>query len=91
MNAPSSGTSTSVSNIFNAQQGTYTLYGFAQAANSLFYPIGGAVTITVTGVGVKLYNGSSWINSTPYIYNGSSWVKATSYIYNGSSWVQTIT
>ena len=36
---------------------------------------------------VAIYNGSSWINATPYVYNGSQWKMAQAYVYNGSSWV----
>jgi hypothetical protein len=61
----------------------------------LFYGTTSGYTWTLTAVWTKvdtgghvyLYNGSSWVATTPYIYNGSSWVKVKPYLYNGSAWV----
>ena len=39
-------------------------------------------------IGVKRYNGSSWVNGAVKKYNGSSWVDAYTYRWNGSKWVQ---
>ena len=46
--------------------------------------------VEYSGGFVRLWNGSSWIQTTPYVWNGSSWVRVMPYIYNGSSWVLTI-
>lgn len=54
------------------------------------YTTGKSVTTLAAPSGgfVSIWNGSSWINTTPYIWNGSSWVKVTPYIWTGSEWKQ---
>lgn len=41
---------------------------------------------TASGTQAKYYNGSSWIDATPYRYDGSSWIEATENRYTGSAW-----
>jgi hypothetical protein len=37
---------------------------------------------------VSVWNGTSWVTSTPRIWNGTSWVEPTVIrIWNGTSWV----
>lgn len=35
---------------------------------------------------VWIFNGTQWVEATPYIFNGSQWVQATPYIFNGTQW-----
>lgn len=35
----------------------------------------------------KVWNGSSWMNGTPYVWNGSKWVAGVSYVWNGNAWM----
>lgn len=35
-----------------------------------------------------VWNGSSWVESIPYVWNGSAWAEAHSVVWNGSAWVQ---
>jgi hypothetical protein len=41
--------------------------------------------------GMKVWNGSSWVQGTVKVWNGSSWVDAKSVkVWNGSSWVDSL-
>ena len=51
------------------------------------YTDSGSFTTDADAGNIFIYDGSDWVNATPYIYNGSSWVQATPYIYNGA-WTQ---
>ena len=42
----------------------------------------------MSGIQVKKYNGSAWVNGAVKKYKGSSWVDAYTYKWNGSAWVQ---
>lgn len=37
---------------------------------------------------VKIFNGSAWVDSIPFVFNGSTWVQCIPYVFNGSSWVE---
>lgn len=66
---------------------TVNYRGMNEDADGL-YTTGKSVTTLAASSGgfVSIWNGSSWINTTPYVWNGSSWVKVTPYIWTGSAW-----
>lgn len=36
---------------------------------------------------MRVWDGSSWVDSSPHVWNGSSWVQTTGgFVWNGSSW-----
>lgn len=77
--------------------GSYTVYGWAQANNSRYYPAGVGIPLIVTaapsssGVVRICLGGATWVNATPYIcLGGTTWVVATPYICTGgATWVPT--
>ena len=42
----------------------------------------------MSGIQVKKYNGSAWVDGAVKKHNGSSWVDGYTYKWNGSAWVQ---
>jgi hypothetical protein len=86
---------TSVSSACAAIAGSYTIYGWAQAANGRYYPAGSAFVV-ITGNGGNggiawISINGVWVSATPYIcLGGTSWVVATPYICTGgTTWVPT--
>lgn len=76
--------------------GSYTVYGWAQANNSRYYPAGAGIPLIVTAAGsggvVRICTGgTTWVSATPYICTGgTTWVIATPYICTGgTTWVPT--
>lgn len=89
--------STGIKLTYNPSSATTATYFYVWIANSVdFLEIGHKgysdandyqMKIAYNSGAVKIYDGSSWINATPYVYDGSSWVRTTAYVYNGSKWI----
>ena len=60
--------------------GTIILYAVWQSNSG-----GGGGGTTGTG-NVRIWNGSTFREATPYVWNGSTWRKATPHVWNGSTW-----
>jgi fibronectin type III domain protein len=48
-----------------------------------------AVATFTTQTGMKVYNGTAWIDAPVYAWNGTSWVACEVRIFNGTAWVPT--
>lgn len=53
------------------------------------YSTESALTTFTTQTGMKVYNGTAFIDAPVYAYNGASWQACEVRIYNGSAWVPT--
>lgn len=42
------------------------------------------------GGGVKVYDGSAWVNREIYVYDGNTWAESKLHIYNGNIWVKSL-
>ena len=74
-----SGTPTGIGTASFTIRANNTVNGFTSSADRAF-------TIPITS-GVKLWNGTAFVNGLTRIWNGSAWVAITTRIWNGSSWV----
>lgn len=74
-----SGTPTGIGTASFTIRANNTVSGFTSSADRTF-------TIVITS-GVRLWNGTTFVNSLVRIWNGSAWVAITTRIWNGSAWV----
>ena len=56
------------------------------ATRSVPWDIGAFAYATAATTPFRFYNGSSWLDATPYRYNGSAWEPVAGKRYNGLAW-----
>ena len=46
-----------------------------------------SVALTAPVSVVRVFDGTNWSPTAPYVFNGTTWVQTVAYVYNGSAWV----
>ncbi len=46
-----------------------------------------SVSLTAPVSVVRVFDGTSWAATSPYVFDGTNWVQTTAYVFDGTNWV----